>query len=353
MGGKLILKNGSEYVGENFGALASRAGEVVFSTGMMGYPESLTDPSFKGQILVLTYPLVGNYGIPDKKYWESSEIQISGLVVSDYINTPYHFQSRQTLGDWLKSENIPGLIIKDTRFLTRLLREKGSMLGKIENEKQIDFYNPDEDNLVAQVSTDKVQIQTVNSKSKNILLIDCGAKRNIERALTKRGVNVITIPWDFNFLNSKEFKHKIDAIVISNGPGDPTKASGAINNVSQILNETKLPVLGICLGNQILTLAAGGATDKLKYGHRSQNQPCIMLEKGEKTARCFITTQNHGFEVSRVPEGFYPWFINANDGSNEGIIHKTRPVMSVQFHPEATPGPEDTEWIFDYFLEKI
>ncbi len=353
MAGKLILKNGQEFEGENFGALNSIAGEVVFSTGMMGYPESLTDPSFKGQILVLTFPLVGNYGIPDKKFWESGKIQASGLIVSDYIDTPYHFQSKQTLGQWLKSENIPALVIKDTRLLTQIIRNEGSMLGKIENNKKIDFYNPDEENLVAQVSTNKVQVQIINSKAKNVILIDCGAKKNIERALLKRGVNVITVPWDFDFTSDSNFKHKIDAVIISNGPGDPTKANESIKNVRKILIETKLPILGICLGNQILTLAAGGETDKLKYGHRSQNQPCIMLEKGKNTKRCFITTQNHGFEVSVVPEGFYPWFINANDNSNEGIIHKTRPIMSVQFHPEATPGPEDTEWIFDYFLEKI
>lgn len=351
MAGKLILKNGETFDGENFGALVSNAGEVVFSTGMMGYPESLTDPSFKGQLLVLTYPLVGNYGIPEKKFWESSEIQISGLIVSDYIDTPYHFQSKQTLGDWLKSEKIPGLIIKDTRFLTQMIREKGSMLGKIENGKEIDFHDPNEDNLVAEVSTTKIQEQVVKKGAKTVLLIDCGAKRNIERALIERGVNVITVPWNFDYSSQKEIKN-IDAVVISNGPGDPSKANETVEGVRKLL-KTDLPILGICLGNQILTLAAGGKTEKLKYGHRSQNQPCIMYEKGKKTNRCFITTQNHGFEVSKVPEGFYPWFVNANDNSNEGIIHKTRPVMSVQFHPEATPGPEDTEWIFDYFLEKI
>jgi len=356
MVGKLILKNGKSYEGENFGAETSTNGEVVFSTGMMGYPESLTDPSFKGQILVLTYPLVGNYGIPDKKFWESGKIQISGLIVSDYIDTPYHFQSKQTLGQWLKSENIPALIIKDTRLLTQLIRDEGSMLGVIENSKTKEmtkFQDPNEENLVAKVSTKKIQSQILNQNSKNILLIDCGAKRNIEKALIRRGVNVITVPWDFDILSSSDFNLKIDAVIISNGPGDPLKAAESIENVKKLLTETQLPILGICLGNQILTLAAGGKTKKLKYGHRSQNQPCIMFENGKSTARCFITTQNHGFEVSEIPSGFYPWFKNANDGSNEGIIHKSRPVMSVQFHPEATPGPEDTEWIFDYFLEKI
>lgn len=349
--GGLIFKNGQKFEGKSFGSEIGRAGEIVFSTGMMGYPESLTDPSFKGQILVLTYPLVGNYGIPDKKFWESDKIQISGLIVSDYIDTPYHFQSRQTLGDWLKSENIPGLVIKDTRYLTQVIREKGTILGKIEFNKNIEFYNPDNENLVALVSTDKITTHLTNKSAKNILLIDCGAKKNIERALLRRGVSIISVPWDFDLLAQTDIKN-IDAVVISNGPGDPEKADKTINNIKELL-KTKLPILGICLGNQLLTLAAGGKTKKLKYGHRSQNQPCIMHENNKPTEKCFITTQNHGFEVSKIPPGFNTWFTNANDGSNEGIIHKTRPVMSVQFHPEATPGPVDTEWIFDYFLKKI
>ena len=207
MAGKLIFKNGQSFEGENFGALMSCAGEVVFSTGMMGYPESLTDPSYRGQILVLTYPLVGNYGIPDTIFWESEKIQISGLVVSSYIDTPFHFQSRQTLGQWLKSENIPGLIIKDTRLLTQQIRDKGSMLGKIINDKDINFYDPNTENLVAQVSTKKAQIQTFSKNAKNILLIDCGAKKNIQRALLKRKVNVITVPWNFDLSSQSEIKN--------------------------------------------------------------------------------------------------------------------------------------------------
>jgi carbamoyl-phosphate synthase small subunit len=351
MKGKLFLENDQIFEGESFGSESGKAGEVVFSTGMMGYPESLTDPSFKGQILVLTYPLVGNYGIPDKKFWESSKIQISGLIVPDYIDTPYHFQSKQTLGAWLQSENIPGLIIKDTRYLTQIIRDKGMMLGKIELGKKIEFYNPDEENLVSQVSTERIISQIINKSSKNILLIDCGAKKNIERALLKRNVNVITVPWDFDLHSQSEVRN-IDGVIISNGPGDPRKADKTIENIKKLL-KTDLPILGICLGNQLLTLAAGGQTKKLKYGHRSQNQPCIMYDKHKPTKRCFITTQNHGFEVSKIPPGFNTWFVNANDRSNEGIIHKTRPGMSVQFHPEATPGPVDTEWIFDFFLKKI
>ena len=346
--GKLILKNGLSFTGENFGANKSSAGEVVFSTGMMGYPESLTDPSYKGQILILTYPLIGNYGIPDRKFWESDNIQVSGLVVSTYIDTPYHFQSQQTLGQWLKSENIPALSIKDTRLLTQIIRDKGTMLGKIQNKGNINYYDPNSENMVEKVSIKNIEAQIVNKKSKNILLIDCGAKRNIERALLARNINIISVPWDFDLTNQKILKHKIDAIVISNGPGNPIKADKTIINIQNLLKQN-IPILGICLGNQLLAIAAGGETKKLKYGHRSQNQPCIL----NGTNRCFITTQNHSFEISKIPKDFNTWFTNANDGSNEGIIHKTKPIMSVQFHPEATPGPHDTEWIFDYFLRKV
>lgn len=347
MSGKLILENGLETEGKSFGADLSSAGEVVFSTGMMGYPESLTDPSYKGQILILTYPLIGNYGIPDKNLWESGKIQVSGLIVSDYIDTPFHFQSKQTLSQWLKSEKIPALEIKDTRLLTQIIRGKGAMLGKIEIGKKIDFYDPNTENLVASVSTKNVEIQVFDIKAKTVVLIDCGAKRNIQRALFQRGVNVITVPWDFDVASAK-FDYKIDGIVISNGPGNPKLVSQTVDNIKRLI-AADLPILGVCLGNQLLALAAGGDTSKLKYGHRSQNQPAMM----EGSPRCFITTQNHGFEVSIIPPGFKVWFTNANDGSNEGIIHKTKPIMSVQFHPEATPGPQDTEWIFDYFLEKL
>lgn len=349
--GKLIFKNGQAYEGESFGAVTSSAGEVVFSTGMMGYPESLTDPSYKGQILVLTYPLVGNYGIPHKKFWEADRIMVSGLIVSNYIDTPYHFQSRQTLSDWLKSEGVPGLQIKDTRLLTKMIRANGTILGKIILDGEVKFYDPDHENLVEKVSTKKINLGIYSKSSKTILLIDCGAKRNIQRALLKRGVNVISVPWDFDLTNEK-LKNKIDAVVISNGPGNPKFVTKTIENIKKLIS-LNIPILGVCLGNQLLALSTGGDTGKLKYGHRSQNQPCIMFEKGRKTKRCFITTQNHGFEVSKIPLNFYPWFINANDNSNEGIIHKSKPIMSVQFHPEANPGPEDTEWVFDFFLEKL
>ncbi len=341
--GKLILDDGSSFEGTSFGAEKEMAGEVVFSTGMTGYPESLTDPSYKGQILILTYPLIGNYGVPDKKYWESDGIKVSGLIVSNYIDTPSHFQSKMTLSQWLRKENIPGLEISDTRFLTQKIRTRGTMLGKIIFNKDIPFYNPDKENLVAQVSTKKILRQ--GDGGKTVLLIDCGAKQNIARCLLKRELTVITVPWNFDPTASEI---KFDAIVISNGPGDPKKADKTILNIKKALSK-KIPILGVCLGNQLLALAAGGNTYKLKFGHRSQNQPCIL--KG--TSRCFITTQNHGFAISKIPLGFKAWFENANDSSNEGIIHKNLPFMSVQFHPEAAPGPTDTEWIFDYFLKHV
>lgn len=346
---RLILENGMTFEGKGFGANTDISGEVVFSTGMMGYPESLTDPSYKGQLLVLTYPLIGNYGIPDRKFWEADKIMASGLIVSNYIDTPYHFQSKKTLSDWLKEENIPGVEIKDTRFLTKLIRDKGALLGKIINQKDIKFYDPNNENLVEKVSTKKITFTKVSKNTKNILLIDCGAKKNIERVLVQKGVNVITVPWNFDLSKkSQELPEKIDGVIISNGPGNPKYVTQTIENIQKLF-DLSLPILGICLGHQLLSLAALGDTKKMKYGHRSQNQPCIM--KGTK--RCFITTQNHGFEVNKVPKGFEEWFTNANDGTNEGIIHKSKPIMSAQFHPEATPGPEDADWIFDYFLKRL
>lgn len=365
--GQLIFRDGTQFEGESFGAEVSTAGELVFSTGMVGYPEAFTDPSFEGQILILTYPIIGSYGVSDPFFFESKKLHIKGLIVSDYIDTPSHFQSKRTLGKWLKDEKIPSLIIKDTRYLAQKIRDEGTQLGKVILNKEINWYDPHTENLVANVSTKNPYVSTqytpgvdyvhTSGKMKTVVLIDCGTKRNIERCLIKRGVQVITIPWDFNpfqkslslHLKGVKLKNKeFDALVISNGPGDPKMADKTIEIVKKAMSKN-VPILGICLGNQILALAAGGDTSKLKFGHRSQNQPCIQVG----TKRCYITTQNHGFHVSKIPQGFKPWFINANDNTNEGIIHKKLPFMSVQFHPEATPGPEDTEWIFDFFLEKV
>ena len=340
---KLILKDGTEFEGKSFGAMKSVAGEVVFATGMVGYPEALTDPSFRGQILVMTYPLVGNYGVPKKYFLESSKIQVSGLIVCDYIDTPSHHSSQMTLGEWLKKENVPALVIKDTRMLTEKLREQGVMLGVIKASKQnVKFEDPNERNLVAEVSTTKI---VSSGKGKDtIVLLDCGAKYNIRRRLEARNLKVVVVPWDTD-VTLLPFSFK--AVVISNGPGDPEKVEATIANVKKILKK-KIPTLGICLGNQILALAAGGNTYKLKFGHRSQNQPVVLAG----TNKCYLTTQNHGFAVKRPPKGFKEWFYNANDNTNEGLIHQSLPFMSVQFHPESSPGPLDTDWVFDYFLKK-
>lgn len=345
MTGKLIFKDGTVFEGRSFGAPVSMPGEIVFSTGMVGYPESLTDPSFAGQILVMTYPLVGNYGIPKANYWESEKMQIVGLVVCNYIDTPSHFQSQKTLGIWLKESGVPGLEIKDTRALAIKIRDEGVQLGKIViGEKDVDITDPNALNLAAQVSLQGVQILN-ETGSKTVAVFDCGVKNNIIKNLVDRNLRVVRVPWDFDIFSLEE---KYDGIVISNGPGDPKTAVNTIASIQKAI-EMKIPIFGICLGNQILALAAGGDTYKLKFGHRSQNQPCIM----EGTKRCYLTTQNHGYAIGKIPDGFKPWFTNANDGTNEGIIHETLPFMSVQFHPEATPGPSDTEWLFDYFVEKI
>lgn len=343
MDGKLTLADGTVYNGTSIGAPISLSGEVVFTTAMTGYPQAFTDPSFGGQILVMTYPLIGNYGVPDKSLWESKKLQINGLIVSDYIDTPSHFQNKMSLAAWLKKSGIPALQIKDTRAITQHLRDKGAMLGKIIINGDTAQYDPNNDNIVAKVSTKKI-IEEGKGK-KTIIMIDCGAKRNIQRCFVKRGVKTLLVPWDYDPFTRR---NNFDAIFISNGPGDPKNVAKTVATIKKAL-ENNIPTLGICLGNQLLALAGGGDTYKLKFGHRSHNQPCLQIG----TNRCYITTQNHGFAVGEVPPGFSPWFVNANDKSIEGIIHQKKPFMSVQFHPEATPGPVDTEWIFDYFLEKL
>ena len=343
MNAKLILKDGEIFEGQSFGYEQPRSGELVFSTGMVGYPESLTDPSYEGQILISTYPIIGSYGVPDKKYWESSRIHVSGLIVSQYVDTPSHFQSKMTLGEWLKKEKIPALVISDTRYLTQKLRDQGAQLAKIIFNKDIDFDDSNKKNSVATVST--LRVSKEGKGIKTVVLIDCGVKKNITRSLLTRGIKMITVPWNFDVFSLKE---KFDGVIVSNGPGDPKMVDVTIETVKKVLAK-KIPLLGICLGNQILALAAGGDTYKMKFGHRGQNQPCVMVG----TKHCYLTTQNHGFAINEIPKGFSPWFINANDNTNEGIIHKKYPFMSVQFHPEATPGPVDTGWVFDYFLKRI
>ena len=341
---KLVLKDGSKFEGNSFGAPKSISGEVVFATGMVGYPEAFTDPSFRGQILVMTFPLIGNYGVPKKESWESDQIQISGLVVSNYIDTLSHHAMKETLGEWLKSSGVPAIEIKDTRMLTEKLRDEGVTLGKIlAGKNSVKLEDPNDRNLVKEVSTKK--IISYGEGKKTIVIIDCGEKRNMVRRLLARGLKVVVVPWDTDVT---KLDFSFDAVLISNGPGDPKKVSETIKNVKKIIKKG-IPTFGICLGNQILTLALGGNTYKLKFGHRSQNQPVVE----STTKKCYLTTQNHGFAVNKIPKGFTEWFYNANDKTNEGIIHKTLPFMSVQFHPESSPGPLDTDWVFDFFLDRI
>jgi len=343
--GMLVLEDGMTFEGLSFGYDGPVAGEVVFCTGMVGYPEALTDAPFAGQILVMTYPIIGNYGVPDLSQWEDDRIHVSGLLVSNYIDTPSHAQSQMSLRTWLQRERVPALELKDTRQLTQHIRKHGTLLGKIVFDEDIPFYDPNLDNQVARVSTNKVIRE--GSGDTTIALIDCGAKRNIVRSLVARNVKVVTVPWDWDlFSPTNDFT--FDGILISNGPGDPHMAGQTIRTIQQAL-QRKVPTMGICLGHQLLALAAGGTTYKLKFGHRSQNQPCIL----QNSERCYITTQNHGFAVDKLPPDFKPWFVNANDGSNEGMYHPDLPFFSVQFHPEAAPGPEDTDWLFEHFLSNV
>ncbi len=367
---KLVLEDGSEFEGQSFGYEKNCVGEVVFNTGMVGYNESLTDPSYSGQILCLTYPLIGNYGVPKViqengliKNFESHKIQVEGLVVNYYSEDYSHYAAQKSLGDWLREERIPAIQGIDVRKLTKILREKGTMLGKIivgveerqeikEEKQKIGFRDPNKENLVASVSTHKTIVYTPKNNyfDKKVLLIDCGVKNNIIHSLLKRKSMVVRVPWDFDFLN-KNFEHSdFDAILVSNGPGDPKMCVDTIKNLKQAMMLDK-PIFGICLGNQLLALAAGANTYKLKYGHRSQNQPVYDVN----THQCFITSQNHGFAVDEktLPKDWSVWFRNANDNTNEGIKHNSKPFFSVQFHPEANPGPRDTDFLFDEFLRCI
>ncbi|MDR3160832.1 MAG: glutamine-hydrolyzing carbamoyl-phosphate synthase small subunit [Spirochaetaceae bacterium] len=365
---RLVLEDGSEFPGWSFGKARSQAGEVVFTTGMTGYPQSLTDPSFRGQILVSAYPLVGNYGVPVKPktaepffdgygiplHFESSQIQVSAFVVCEVCDEPSHYDNGASLSTWLEKNNVPGLYGIDTRALTKRLRESGVMMGKIltEGSRDVSLDSGIIPHPVAEVSPAEVKTYSPDGeagggKRLRIALIDCGAKANIFRCLLRRQVEVIRLPWNHD-LSGVEY----DGLFLSNGPGDPKACGRTIALVRRAFSLGK-PIFGICLGNQIMALAAGGDTYKLPYGHRGQNQPCI--EAGESSPRCYITSQNHGYAVraESLPKTWESWFINANDGTIEGIRSTQGPFSAVQFHPEGCPGPRDTEFLIDRFLEQV
>jgi len=360
----LVLEDGSTFVGYGFGAPKKVSGEIVFSTSMVGYPESLTDPSYKGQILTFTYPLVGNYGVPpyDKengvlKYFESDDIKVTGFVVHELCKNPFHWASTRTLDRWLKDEDVPGIYGVDTRKLTKKLRVKGVMLGILhvcEADEEPDLpkllkevetvQDPNFTDLVKEVTV-KEPVRYEAGGNKLAVLIDCGVKYGILRNLLRRGFNVMRVPYDFSAEQILDYKP--DGVIISNGPGDPKQCVKTIETVRELMDED-MPMMGVCLGTQVLALALGGDTYKLKYGHRSQNQPALDLETG----RCYITTQNHGYTAERdslKDTGLEAWFMNANDKTVEGVKHKTKPAFALQWHPEASPGPYDTEFLFDRF----
>ncbi len=404
----LILDDGTRFCGQSFGYEKPVAGEVVFNTAMTGYPESLTDPSYAGQLMTLTYPLVGNYGVPPfsieanglPTFMESGKIHAEAIIVSDYSENYSHWNAVESLADWLKREHIPGITGIDTRALTKALREHGVMMGRIEFDEECRMKNEESGCAAAThgnssfggeadmlhsslsygdvnyvdrvsckdiivyagavsktfpVSTPKEELNTElnssffiphSSLKKKVVLVDCGVKANILRCLLRRGVEVIRVPWDYDF-NGLEF----DGLFISNGPGDPDTCDAAVQNIRRAMQNEKLPIFGICMGNQLLSKAGGAKIYKLKYGHRSHNQPVRMVG----TDRCFITSQNHGYAVDNNTLGtdWEPLFVNMNDGSNEGIRHKRNPWFSAQFHPEAASGPTDTEFLFDEFVKLL
>lgn len=356
----LILKDGSTLTGESFGAQISAAGEVVFNTSMVGYPESFTDPSYEGQILVLTYPLIGNYGIPEEtstkekisRYFESECPHIKGLIVSENSKNFSHFGAKSSLEKWLKKYKIPAITGIDTRALTQKIRQHGTLLGKIvpEGKKEPDFYNPDLDKVVAKVSIKRPKIYKRGKKT--VICVDCGMKNNIIRNFLDRNITVIRVPWNYDFTKEKiqGKKIKFDGIFLSNGPGDPATLK-PLHEIVKKAFALKKPIFGICLGCQIMAISSGAKTYKLKFGHRAGNQPV----QDTKTEHCYITSQNHGFAVDEktLQKGWEIWLKNLNDETVEGIRHKTLPFFASQFHPEASPGPLDTTSFFDRFIEML
>ena len=352
----LVLQDGTKFHGKSFGYDAPVAGEVVFNTAMMGYPESLTDPSYAGQLVTLTFPLVGNYGVPPftftadglPTFMESDHIHASAVIVSDYSEQYSHWNAHESLADWLKREHVPGITGIDTRELTKVLREHGVMMGQIifddepDNIPQAQYEGV---NFVDRVSCKDI-IKYNEGAGKRVVLVDCGVKANIIRNLIERGLEVVRVPWNYDY-TGMEF----DGLFLGNGPGDPDLCQEAVDILRQQMNESRKPICGICMGNQLMAKAGGANIYKLKYGHRSHNQPVRMVG----TDKCYVTSQNHGYAVdaSTLDKDWSELFVNMNDGSNEGVRHNTNPWFTSQFHPEACSGPVDTLFMFDLFVEKL
>ncbi|QQS58926.1 glutamine-hydrolyzing carbamoyl-phosphate synthase small subunit [Candidatus Peregrinibacteria bacterium] len=360
MHGQLLLSDGTQFSGTLLGAPVFSHGEVVFNTGMSGYELSLTDPSYRGQILVFTYPLIGNYGIPSEEndihgiisHFESSNVHVRGVVVGNASEQFSHYSGKKSLSEWLLEKGIPVLSGIDTRALTQKLREHGVMLGQIVPESERPLSNipdPNEINLVEEVSVSEVSVlEPEEFCGITIAIIDTGIKNNILRNFLQRGVRIIRCPWN---VDCSALPYSLDGLFLANGPGDPEMVAHTIAPNIEWADQKGIPLFGICLGNQILALSLGAKTYKLRYGHRGVNQPCLDVS----TKKAVITSQNHGFAVddSSLPDSLEVWFTNLNDGTVEGLRHKTKPIFSVQFHPEACPGPKDTEYLFDVFLDAI
>jgi len=360
----IVLEDGTVHEGRAFGYPKNTLGEVVFTTGMVGYPQSLTDPSYRGQILMFTYPLIGNYGVPDRVldengiplYFESNSIQVQGVIVHEHCTKPSHWASVKSLHEWLYEERVPGIYDVDTRSLTQRIRVKGVMMGAIvfgeEPEEGFKLLSKakryGETNFVEQVSV--TQKRVYGRGDETVVLVDYGVKYNIVRNLVKRGFKVICVP--YNCSADEILGFNPDGIVLSNGPGDPKVLGRSIEELKEIIEQFEKPILGICLGNQLLALASGGDTFKLKFGHRGQNKPVVDVF----TKRCYIVSENHGYAVkpeSLESTGFTTWFLNIDDKTVEGMKHKSRPIISTQFHPEAYPGPYDTTFVFDQFAKMV
>jgi carbamoyl-phosphate synthase small subunit len=363
----LLLEDGTLFLGKGFGAEATVVGELVFNTGMVGYPESMTDPSYAGQVLCFTYPLIGNYGVPsgDEKdvfglprYFESAGIKVTGIVVQECCQRPNHWASVQSLSSWMSDQDVPGIEGVDTRALVSTIRERGVMMCALANgpevanrrelrrllEKSARYDSVD---FVRGVSVKKAETYGVSEKK--VVLIDCGAKESIIRNILGRGYAVVRMPFDSSYADVMQ--QDPAGVIVSNGPGDPRLCVDTVKTTTRLV-DSEVPVLGICLGEQVLGMSQGAETYKLKYGHRGQNKPVVDLLSGKG----YVTSQNHGYSVdpkTLSKTELKPWFINADDRSVEGLVHGSKPCIAVQFHPEAAPGPYDTEFVFDRFTEMI